>query len=195
MISVIIPYYESDADKPFVLKTCTDSLKGYDEIIISSNVREGYAIPINRGLRLAKGDFLIVMNDDLVLTKGSLTDLVNINAVTSPLIDNKSQSFWGCCFCIPRWVYEKVGGLDERYRISYFDDDDYINELRKHDIPMQSVPTVSFENQCGGGRTLHTFDDHDVFFEENKKKFMEKWGYSPAYLDGYFQTAGRLPEK
>ena len=195
MISVIIPFMESDDDKVNVLHNLLDSLKGQEETLVIENWKAGYAVPINFGLSEANGDFLIVMNDDLILTRGDLTQLTNPNAVTSPLIDGKSQSFWGCCFCIPRWVYEKVGGLDERYRISYYDDDDYINELRKHGVPMESVDTVNFVNQTGGGRTLHTFPDHNEFFEENRTKFMEKWGYSPAYLDGYFSTAGKLPER
>lgn len=192
-VSVIIPYMEINEGKPAVLKRLVDSLRGYDELVISSNWKEGYAKPINRGLRLAKGDFLVVMNDDIVLSEGSLQDLCDPNYVTSPLIDGREQPFWGCCFCIPRWVYETVGGLDERYRISYFDDDDYINTLRKNDVPMKAVPSVKFLNPSGGGTTLHEFPDHNEFFAENKQKFVEKWGHEPAYLDEYFKAHGRLP--
>lgn len=193
-ISVIIPYYESDPGKPAVLKRLTDSLKGHTEIIISANVKEGYAIPINRGLRIAHGDFLIVMNDDLVLDSGALDQMIDPNAVTSPLIDGFEQPFWGCCFCIPRWVYEMIGGLWEGYRISYFDDDDFLNILRKNEIPYHSSPLVNFWNSDGGGRTLHTFPDHNEFFEENKKKFIERWGQDPQYLDNYFKEHGKLPK-
>jgi len=194
-ISIIIPYYESDKDKPAVLQRLTDSLIGQDEIIISANVKEGYAIPINRGLRIAHGDYLIVMNDDLILRKGSLIDLCDPNFVTSPRIDGQKQDFWGCCFCLPRWVYETIGGLDERYRISYWDDDDWEATLLKNEIPYKSMPLVNFENRDGGGRTLHTFPDHNEFFKENKLKFIEKWGYEPNILKQFYKQHKRLPKK
>lgn len=193
-VSVIIPYMEINAEKPAVLKRLVDSLEGYDELLVMGNWREGYAKPINRGLNLATGDFLIVMNDDLVMDKGgSLRDICKPGVVTSPTVDGHEQPFWGCVFCIPREVYEKVGGLDERYRISYFDDDDYINTLRKHRIEMESVPLVNFWNPSGGGTTLHEFPDHNEFFAENKQKFIEKWGYEPSYMTEYFNQYGKLP--
>lgn len=195
-ISVVVPYMESDPGKPAILKRLVDSLEGYDELIISSNWKEGYAKPINRGLNLAKGDFMLVLNDDLKMDKGcNLQDMCDERYVTSPTVDGIEQLFWGCAFMIPRAIYEKVGGLDERYRISYFDDDDYINELRKANVATKCMPLVNFWNVDGGGRTLHTFPDHNEFFEENKQKFVEKWGYTPDELNVYYSLWGRLPEK
>ena len=195
-VSIIVPYYESDPDKPAVLKRLVDSLEGYDEVIVVWNDKMGYAKPINKGLELAKGDFMIVLNDDLVMDRGgSLRDICDVNYVTSPTIDGIEQDFWGCAFCIPRWVYERVGGLSEIYRISYYDDDDYINELRKAKVPMKCMPYVNFWNKDGGGRTLHTFPDHNEFSEENKQKFIDKWGYEPQELTAYFKKNGRLPDK
>lgn len=179
MISVIIPYMEAFPEKRAILRRCVQSLRGHDELIVVSNWQEGYARPINKGLAIARGDFLVVMNDDIYQTAGSLQDLCNPEAATSPTINGQSQSLWGCCFCLPRWVYEQIGGLDEQYRISYFDDDDLIFTLQAAEIPMQSVPTVDFANPDGGGTTLHTFPDHREFFLENQAKFLTKWGRLP----------------
>lgn len=193
-VSVIVPYYESDPQKPEILQRLTDSLVGADEIIIVWNDKMGYAKPINKGLAIAHGDYLMVLNDDLKMDRGGdLHSLCDPNAVTCPTIDGIEQDFWGCAFMIPRWVYEKIGGLDERYRVSYFDDDDFQNELRKAGIPMKSMPLVNFWNVEGGGRTLHTFPDHNEFFEENKQRFIEKWGYTPDEMTSYFNQYGKLP--
>lgn len=195
-VSVIIPYYEADPDKPAVLKRLTDSLVGADEIIVVWNDKMGYAKPINKGLNIAHGDFLMVLNDDLKMDPGGdLHNLCDPNFVTSPTVDGNEQPFWGCAFMMPRWVFEQTGGLDERYRISYFDDDDFINELRKNDIPMKCMPFVNFWNVDGGGRTLHTFPDHNEFFEENKQRFIEKWGGTPDQITAFYEQHGRLPEK
>lgn len=182
-LSIIVPYMESDPGKPAILNRLIQSLKGYDELIVVENWKDGYAIPINFGLSQATGDFMLVLNDDLVMDRGKdLHDICDINFVTSPTIDEREQPFWGCAFCIPRWVYAKVGGLWEGYRVSYFDDDDYIQTLKKHGVPMKSMPSVNFKNVDGGGRTLHTFPDHQEFFEENRKKFIERWGAEPGML-------------
>lgn len=176
-VSVVIPYMESFPEKRDILKTCVNSFTGADEIIVVSNWREGYAKPINKGLAIAKGDFLIVMNDDLIWDGGSLKRLCDETAVTSPVVNGKLQDFWGCAFCIPKWVYEKLGGMDERYTISYFDDDDFWWTLKKENIPHHCVPTVNVSTK--GGTTLDKFPDRNEFYEANKQKFLEKWGRLP----------------
>lgn len=175
--SIIIPYMESYPEKRDMLKSTVASFTGADEIIVVSNWKEGYAKPINKGLAIAKGDFLIVMNDDLVWDGGSLKRLCDESAVVSPIVNGKSQAFWGCAFCMPRWVYEKTGGLDERYRISYFDDDDFWMTLKKLEIPHYCSAEVTLTTK--GGQTLDKMEDRNEFFEENRQKFIDKWGVSP----------------
>lgn len=178
-VSVIIPYMESYPEKRQMLKTCVNSFSGADEIIVVSNWREGYAKPINKGLAIARGDFLIVMNDDLVWDGGSIKRLCDESAVTSPQVNGKSQPFWGCAFCIPRWIYEKVGGLWEGYNISYFDDADYYQMLKKNDIYTYTNEIVSLTTK--GGQTLDKFPDRDEFFEANHNLYIERWGGEPEF--------------
>lgn len=177
-VSVIIPFMDSFPGKYDILHTCLNSFTGADEVIVVENWREGYAVPINYGLSQASGDFLFVMNDDLIWDGGSIKRVCRDDAVTSPMINGKSQSFWGCCFSIPRWVYEKIGGLDEQYRISYFDDEDYWNTLRAHNIPHYCIESVNVRTE--GGTTLDKFPDRNEFFEENRQKFFNKWGKLPS---------------
>ena len=143
---------------------------------------------------MSNGDYLIVMSDDLILNQGSLKELCDEKFVTSPLINYQQQDFWGCCFCIPRWVYEKVGGLSEDYRISYFDDDDYVNELRKASVSMKAVTSVNFDHS-EGGRTLHKLPDWQVFYAENRQRFIDKWGGVPQQITAFWEKHGRLPKK
>src|SRR4051812_36851041 len=109
MISVVIPYMEVDAGKQEILRRCVQSFTGADEVIVVWNDRMGYAKPINKGLVLARGDFLVVMNDDLVWHGADLHDLCVPGVVTSPMVNGKIQPFWGCAFCIPREVYARTG--------------------------------------------------------------------------------------
>lgn len=173
-LSVVIPYYECDEGKQQVLQDTVASFTGADEIIVVWNDRMGYAKPINKGLAIAKGDYMLVMNDDMDWKGSDVSMLCNPEAVTSPAVNDKEdQIFWGCAFCIPRWVYEKVGGMYEGYEISYFDDDDYQKTLESYNVPMQCVPEVKVYTE--GGRTLHKFDDHQGFYYRNQQKFQERW--------------------
>lgn len=92
-LSVIIPYMEADSGKQAILERCLDSIKGANQIIVVENWKEGYAVPINYGLSQATGDFLLVMNDDLIWHDGSLKKLCDIDAVTSPLINGVEKPF------------------------------------------------------------------------------------------------------
>lgn len=179
-VSIVVPYYEVDLDKPFVLNRLRNSFppNSFDEFILVWNQAMGYAKAINKGLSLATGDYLCVMNDDLVWEMGSPRDLCKPNTVVSPRINGVSQPFWGCCFCLPRSVYEKVGGLDERYRISYYDDEDYWLTLEQAKIPLLCNEMVDVSHPQGG-RTLHSMSDHREFQEENHQKFLAKWGREP----------------
>lgn len=173
-ISVIIPYMESDEEKPAILKRCVDSLSGYGELLLIWNWKMGFAKPINKGLALAKGDFLLVCTDDVYLDSGNIQDLCDPKAVTSPKLNGQERHFYGAVFCMPRWVYEKTGGLYEGYEISYWDDDDFEMVCKTNGIPMRSAPSVNFRHP-EGGRTLHTFPDHDEFYKRNAKHFKERW--------------------
>lgn len=183
-----------DEEKYDILHRMLDSLKGVDEIIVVDNWMAGYAVPINFGLSEAKGDYLLVCNDDLIWDSGSVKRLCQPDTVTSPKVNGVSQPFWGCAHMIPRTVYEKIGGLSEDYRISYFDDDDFEATLMGAGIPYHCVDTVSVQHP-DGGRTLNRIPDRNEWFEENRQKFVDKWGCEPTQLRSFFKLHGRLPRK
>lgn len=178
MISIIIPFYPVDQKKYEVLQQCTKSLPDVEKIIVW-NRREGYAKAINEGCKCASGDYFLIMNDDVILKSGNIEDLCVPNTVVSPTFNGKEYAaLWGSCFCVPRTVWEQIGGMDEQYTISYFDDDDLIASLQANNIPMKSQPTVVFDHPKPG-RTLESMPDRNVFYQENCEKFRKKWGRLP----------------
>lgn len=174
-LSVVIPFMASDPEKHDILHRCIDSMRGYDELIVVDNWKEGYAVPINYGMSQATGDFILMSTDDVIWPDISLKALCDPEAVTSPCVNgNMPNPIAGVAFCLPKWVYEKTGGLYEGYRISYFDDDDWIKTLEKHNIPMRGVANINIQHP-EGGRTLHTFPDHEQFYKENHDLFIRRW--------------------
>lgn len=181
-ISIIIPFYPIDNNKHDVLKSCVQSLPKHYETIVVWNRKEGMAKAINEGALCASGDYFLIMNDDVEYISGQLEDLCQENTVISPSLNGRIyQYIWGSCFCVPRNVWEDVGGMDDQYTISYFDDDDFILSLKGKGYQMRTSNRVVFDHPHPG-LTLESMPDRDDFFQANKKRFFYKWGGYPEDL-------------
>jgi GT2 family glycosyltransferase len=173
MISLVVPYLEIDEEKPALLKRFLDSVVGqYDELIISDSKTDSYTKKVNDGLKKATGDYLIVGSDDIYLARGSLRDLPK-DWVTYPFINDQPKSF-GVLFCLPRAVYEQIGGLDERYNI-YCSDNDYLMMLSSAQIKWEAINTVNFHHPVGG-RTVKKIENIHDKAKKDEQIYFEKWG-------------------
>ncbi len=173
-ISVIIPHWPVSDEVDTKLRKCVESLEGYDELVIVANQKFGFAKSVNLGLKSATGDYMIVMNNDVELVGGSLRDLALEGAVTSPLLNGDEQRFWGACFCVPRKVYEQIGGLDEQFEMGYFEDDDYMLRLDMEGVPMMPVRGVRIVSE--GESTMKHLDNREEVFKLNQARFKAKHG-------------------
>lgn len=179
-ISVVIPFYESDNSKEDELNRCLSSLEGqYNDLVIvrqEKNKPLGFARAVNVGYALAKGDFIIMCSDDIILTDGKLRMLCDKETVTSPHVNGMPyQDFWGMMWCTPRWVYEKTGPIDEAYVNGiYYEDNDYYNTIRKIVKPYCNMH-VHIDHPHGG-RTLELTPDREEKMEVNRRYYIDKWG-------------------
>ncbi len=183
-LSVIIPHYPYGDEINNKLDECRSKLENYDELVLVVNQGIGFAKAVNLGFKMAKGDFLLLVSNDVIYTGGDIRDLCDPEAVTCPVVNGRRQEFYGCTFCLPRWVYEKIcalrGGkqfLDEQFDIGFFEDDNLIMELRQLNIPMRSVKTVSAVTQ--GSQTMKIFGSADPY-NNNRARFIKKWGVSSS---------------
>ncbi len=172
-ISVVIPHFPFSNEINETLKRCADSLFGYDELVLVVNEGIGFAKAVNQGLRLAKGDYIMVVNNDIEWVQGDLKELCVPGVVTSPRVNGDSQGFWGCFFVVPREVYELIGGLDEQFGTGFYEDDDYIKRLEQAGIEMRSIPC---DIQSKGSQTMSQFDIPELM-RVNKDKFEKKWNH------------------
>lgn len=175
-LSVIIPYRETDPAKREVLARMVNSIAGqYDELVIVKEEWDNLAAKINLGLRRAKGDWLVVANDDLELTRGTLADLCVDRAVTCPLINGGVfKLFHGHCWCFHRHTYANIGPLYEGYHKFYYDDSDYWMTIDSKGYPIHTVEAVDF-NHREPGRTLK-FLGGDEAMATNRDIFISRWG-------------------
>lgn len=174
MISVVIPHYPFSDEINKTLGNTISTLRGYDELIVYSNHGIGFAKAVNKAVELAHGEYIIVMNNDMELNAGTLAELATPGQVTSPLINGKSQPFWGACFCMPRDIYENllVDGklLNERFEVGYYEDEDLLKRIQALGIPHSCCPWVNL-NHVGESTMKHMKKTTD-----NEKIFKELWG-------------------
>ena len=174
MISAVIPHWPKSPAHKAALKRCLNSLEGVDEIIVEVNDGIGFAKACNLGLAKTHGDYILVINNDTVVTRGNLQTLCVPDTVAVPRratgqVDNMPRAF----YCMPRSVYEKVGGYDERFEGGYYEDDDLIRRWMEAGVPI-IVKNIVEVNHIGG-LTMQEIDAKGYSIA-NQKRYEEKWG-------------------
>jgi GT2 family glycosyltransferase/glycosyltransferase involved in cell wall biosynthesis len=110
------------------------------------------------------------------------TVLADLNSFANQLARQKSgQSFElrvAALFCatMRKQVFLDIGGLDERYGIGMFEDDDLAESLRQRNLKIICAEDTFVHHWGRGGFKQMPFDAYLKIFEENRLKFEEKWG-------------------
>ena len=81
----------------------------------------------------------------------------------------------GFCLLMKRAVYDKIGGLDERFGLGLFDDDDLAERARRAGFEL-AVAHDLFVHHFGSRTFLGNGIDIDELLEENARRFAAKWG-------------------
>jgi glycosyltransferase involved in cell wall biosynthesis/DNA-binding SARP family transcriptional activator len=198
----------------------SEVLRDYTDLrirIIKNSENKGFAGGNNQGIAAASGDYILLLNNDVVVTPGWLKRLINcaqrnpqigivgpcsnyvsgtqlVKDVTYDLntlaglseFSNKFADRFlaqaepilravGFCMLIKRAVIDKIGGMDDRYGLGNFEDDDF--SLR--------ATIAGFESWIARDCFIHHFG-HRTFIGEkvdiqnsllkNWEVFKEKWG-------------------
>lgn len=184
--SLIITYYDPQCLKLRMMADLLDSIKATCsrsdiELIIVKDAKS-YTDAVNEGLARATGDYLIVMNDDITceednwLERFAIPDTVTTRYLRSDIFMGKPFSIPDAAvFCIPRSVYELVGGIDPRYaKGANFEDTDYFLEMQQKGIQFMEVPVDV--SHIGNVTTKLYFNDvHEALRNRNHFLFHEKW--------------------
>jgi GT2 family glycosyltransferase/tetratricopeptide (TPR) repeat protein len=203
-------------------------LNGPDRVVIVGNEKNlGFPAGVNQGLARARGCYLVLLNNDTIVTPQWLERLITLSlhdwpkvglvgAVTNyaaapqqvPVsyrsleeIDGFAERRWreyghlavgtprliGFCVLIRREVVEKIGRLDERFGLGFFDDDDLGLRARQAGFRLAIAQGVFIHHF--GSRTFRGLGiDPYRLLEENLERFRQKWG--DEHCAGY-----RLPER
>jgi polysaccharide pyruvyl transferase CsaB len=183
--------------------------------VIRNEDNRGFAAANNQGLALATGDYLVLLNNDTVMTRGWLSALIRHLAAEPKLglvgpvtnaISNEARvevgyegvedlPAWaedfvrendGHVFAIPmlamfclamkRELYESVGTLDERFGTGMFEDDDFNRRARAKGWEIRCARDAFVHHWQKASFRLLGEKKYLALFEENRKKYEEKWG-------------------
>lgn len=170
-----------------------DYLKEQADVYIRhEDTNKGCAVSWNDGLRAAKGKYLVVISDDVFVNEGWLECMKNAlslfpNALASmPRVTNMPAGLqpeecrtWipASCFMLRRECLDIVGYFDEQFHPYNYEDVDYWTRIFKSGHTVARDYSVSVQHL--EGQVIHSFEEADVVDKQNRKKYLEKWGFDP----------------
>ena len=81
----------------------------------------------------------------------------------------------GFCLLMKRAVYDAIGGLDERFGLGFFDDDDLAERARRAGFEL-AVAHDLFVHHFGSRTFAGNGVDAEKLLDENAGRFAAKWG-------------------
>jgi glycosyltransferase involved in cell wall biosynthesis len=186
-LSAVIPHWPLDDEVDQALRTCLASLPSTCEKIVVVNAGTGFAVNVNLGLRVATGEYVAVVTNDSQVVEGDVYDLCVPGTVTSPVVLEKPgiepAGFHGAFWVAPREVLELIGPLDERFEGGFYEDDDYLQRLRRAEVPTRQIASVCVRSRRIGLTMSKLPDRGQKWLASNERRFEEKWGWVPPPLD------------
>ena len=137
-----IASYKDQVDELIVIEDgqmFSSKLMEASDIYIYNKNNIGFTANVNRGWRMANGEYVCIVNSDTILREGDLNDLCTPGKVTSPLIVNQyidrlAGPFW----CSSREVTKKYGYLMEEM-VMYSSDSEYDERVKDIFVKVPSV--------------------------------------------------------
>ncbi|OGO25448.1 MAG: hypothetical protein A2W33_07055 [Chloroflexi bacterium RBG_16_52_11] len=80
------------------------------------------------------------------------------------------------CVAIRRKVFLEIGGLDERFKIAMFEDDDFALSLHNKGYKILCAEDVFIHHWGNASLSSLSFAEYWNIFNENRRLFEEKWG-------------------
>jgi hypothetical protein len=90
------------------------------------------------------------------------------------------------CVAMRRAVWTEIGGLDERFAVGMFEDDDYCRRVRQAGYRIRVARDVYLHHWQRASFKLIGEAEYRRVFEENRRRYEEKWG-------AWIRPAGSAP--
>jgi N-acetylglucosaminyl-diphospho-decaprenol L-rhamnosyltransferase len=171
--------------------------------VIHNSENRGCAVAWNQGVRSGKADWVVVLNNDVLLTPGWLEGLLTSaeaegwDIVTPAMregvlnyeLEPYAREFVkaaagavradvadGVCFMVRRRVFEVIGLFDEKFRIGVFEDTDFFERARRAGFKLGTTGR-SFIHHFGSvtQKSIRQGKTCGPYEQENRIYFRKKW--------------------
>lgn len=182
--SLIFLNYDPQGVKDWVehsKRSIIDSSAGYNTEFIEVKNVKGYVNAVNEGMKQATGDYLVILNDDVVIDdKDWLEKLCQPNSVMSwsmnPFHLNGEMFPDGACWAIPRDLYEKLGDMDTNYAEGYgCDEVDYFYRAKEAGYTWGEVAINMSHMQNKTYSSEYFRNQKEAMTSRNENYFYSKW--------------------
>lgn len=146
----------------------------------------GYAAAVNTGLYYAKGDILIISNNDIrfyprwlehilkPLKDYDISSIVTSDQGWDTRDEITEGDKFGSLWAMKRKVYDTIGGLDETFGKGYFEDLDY--QKRAEEAGFKVAKNHAGLVEHTGKATFKEVDPEDKAYIKARSRFIEKHG-------------------
>lgn len=166
--------------------------------VIRNDQNRGYVVGVNQGLERTGAPYVILCNNDTVLYRGAIEELIRIADMKPEfgLVNPNSNEFGfgdydearlnvlkgtyrerchtsGFFVLIKRGVINRVGGLDVAYNPGYFDDMDYSERAKRAGF-LCLVANGAYVYHYGS-RSFRP-KQKEEYWRKNRALFTERWG-------------------
>ena len=170
----------------------TGFLRDEADVYIRHKVNKGASVSENDGVFVSRGDYIVVINDDIVVRENWLEKLGSVLVDKSvgavgPAISHLPHPtgivddyrwFPGSCFMFRRDTWNKVGSFDERFIPYNGEDTDFFERILQANLKLTRNFDVVIDHKEGD--VLHTFGNYDKRAKEANLQFAEKHGFDPV---------------
>ncbi|MDO8730218.1 MAG: glycosyltransferase family 2 protein [Candidatus Omnitrophota bacterium] len=173
--------------------------------ILRNPTNLGFIKAVNQGIRAGKAPWVCLLNNDTVVTTGWLSEMIRVaesdpgiglvnptsnclgypakgrppGEITRRLAENRGKSAplstaIGFCLLARRSLFDQIGLLDEQFGMGNFDDDDFSLRVRQAGLrPVRAAAAYVHHEEKASFKKLPGWEKA---FDENRKKFEQKWG-------------------
>tara|TARA_R100001143_G_scaffold63588_2_gene72781 strand:+ start:27639 stop:29960 length:2322 start_codon:yes stop_codon:yes gene_type:complete len=163
--------------------------------VIVNQINKGFAASVNQGIELAKGKYVLVMHNDVLVDRDCPAKLINTFkqseefAITAPLVDktdhkaqqpepvNEEKIFTtetvdSCCFMIRKTLHVR---MDEGYQACYFEMNDFCNQVREQGGTLAVCASTRVVHHQGSSIKSLAFHLNPEAKWKNRARFLKKW--------------------
>lgn len=173
-----------------IVETCSNYFAEYADVYIYERQRTTADISINRAFNCCRGDYVVLLTNDVMVTKGWLEALIEpfnkfndcgVSTLASNQFNHKKEDkveegIWGSVFMTQR----KYASFDENYINSWEDSDLW---MRIYSDGLKMYRNFNCVVEHNPGQTVYNDKLTQDNWESNRKYFIKKWKNShiPLY--------------